>query len=288
LTTDGPNEGQDGGTYGSAAAAEGWRRRAAFRAQDLGRSTERMLDLAEIGPGHRVLDVAAGTGEQTLLAARRVGPNGSVLATDIAVRLLTYLDESAKEAGLANVETRVMDARQLDLEPASFDAAICRMALMLIPDRDMALAGIRRALKPGKKLAVAVFSTAEKLPHIALSLAIARRHAGWPPAPFEDPGMFALGDPAVLRTTFERSGFHEVTIETVAGGQRFPSLAAAMQDRRDALPEMRPLLASLSDAEQDAVWAEIEEVMRQFEGVDGVVIPIERLLCVGTKEQDDP
>jgi len=283
MTTEGRDGGQGGGTYGSDAAAEGWRRGAADRAQDLGPITERMLDLAGIEPGHRVLDVAAGTGEQTLMAARRAGPNGSVLATDIADRMLAHLSEAAREAGLANVETRVMDARQLDLEPESFDAAICRLALMLIPEREKALAGIQRALKPGKKLAVVVLSTAEKLPHIALSLAIGRRHAGLPPAPFEDPGMFALGDPAVLRATLERAVFREVTIETVAGQQRYPSLAAAMQHRRNSLPELRPILAGLSDTERDAVWDEIEGVMRQFEGADGVVVPNERLLGVATK-----
>src|SRR5215213_4960884 len=171
MTTDGRDGGQDGGTYGSAAAAEGWRQSATARAQTMGPITERMLDLAGIQPGHRVLDVAAGTGEQTLMAARRVGPNGFVLATDIADQMLAYLSEAAQKAGLANVETRVMDARQLDLEPESFDAAICRSALMLIPERDKALAGIRRALRPAKKLAVIVMSTAEKFPHIATSLA---------------------------------------------------------------------------------------------------------------------
>jgi SAM-dependent methyltransferase len=176
-----------------------------------------------------------------------------------------------------------MDARQLELESESFDAAICRLALMLIPERDKALAGIRRALKPGKKLAVVVLSTAQKLPHIASSLAIARRHAGLPPAPFEDPGMFALGDPAVLSAAFERAGFREVAVETVPSEQRFPSLAAAMEQRRNSLPELRPILAGLSDAERDAVWSEIEEFMRRFEGPDGVVVPHERLLAVGTK-----
>ncbi len=283
MTADRRDGGQDGGAYGSAEAAEGWRRGAAERAQDLGPITERMLDLAGIEPGHRVLDVAAGTGEQTLLAARRVGPHGFVLATDVADRMLAHLSEAAREASLANVETRVMDARQLELEPESFDAAICRLALMLIPERDKALAGIRRALKPGKKLAVVVLSTAEKLPHIAASLAIARRHAGLPPAPFEDPGMFALGDPTVLRAVFERAGFRDVAIETVASEQRFPSLAASMQHRRNSLPEMRPLLARLSDTERDAVWDEIDAVMRRFETADGVVVPTERLLGVGTK-----
>jgi ubiquinone/menaquinone biosynthesis C-methylase UbiE len=236
-----------------------------------------MLDLAGIGSGHRVLDVAAGTGEQTLMAARRV------LATDIADRMLAHLDEAARSEGLTNVQTRLMDARQLELEPQSFDAAICRLALMLIPERDRALTGIHRALKPGGRLAAVVLSTAEKVPIISASLAIARRRAGLPPAPFEDPGMFALGDPAVLRNTFERAGFREVAVEIMPSTQRFPSLAAAMEQRRNSLPEMRPYLEKLSDAKRDAVWKEIEMVMRQFERDDGVFVPAECLVAVGTK-----
>ena len=161
-----------------------------------------MLDLADIRLGHHVLDVAAGTGEQTLMAARRVGPNGLVLATDIADRMLAYLNEAARNEGLTNVQQRLMDARRLDLEPESFDAAIFRLALMLIPERDKALAGIHRALKPGMKFSAIVLSTADKLPHISGSLAIARRHAGLPTAPFEDPGCSHW---AILRCLEARS-----------------------------------------------------------------------------------
>ena len=282
MTQAGRDGSQDGGTYGSTVAAEGWQRGVAGRAW-LRPITEQMLDLAGIGSGHRVLDVAAGTGEQTLMAARRVGSHGLVLATDIADRMLAYLDEAARSEGLTNVQTRLMDARQLELEPQSFDAAICRLALMLIPERDRALAGIHRALKPGGGFAAVVLSTAEKVPHISKSLAIARRHAGLLPAPFEDPGMFALGDPAVLRNTFERVGFREVAVEIVPSVQRFPSLAAAMEQRRNSLPEMRPYLEQLTDAKRDAVWKEIEMVMRQFERDDGVFVPTECLVAVGTK-----
>jgi SAM-dependent methyltransferase len=281
MTQAGLGEPRDGGTYGTAKAAEGWHRGATARA--LGPITERMLDLASIGSGHRVLDVAAGTGEQTLMAARRVGPHGSVLATDIADRMLAYLDEAARNEGLTNVQTRVMDARLLELEPESFDAAICRLALMLIPDRDKALARIQRALKSGTKFSAIVLSRAEKNPHISESLAIARRHAGLPPALLEDPGMFSLSDPAVLRSTFERSGFHDVAVEIVASDQRFGSLAAAMEHRRNSLPEMRPILEQMTDTKRDAVWKEIEMIMRQFERSDGVIIPTERLVAVGTK-----
>ena len=108
-------EQSDGGVYGSAVAAAGWQRGAAGRA-DLRPITDRMLNLAGIRPGHRVLDVAAGTGEQTLMAARRVGPGGFVLATDIADRMLAYLDEAARNEGLTNVQTRLVDARLLELE----------------------------------------------------------------------------------------------------------------------------------------------------------------------------
>lgn len=282
MTQAGRDGSHDGGTYGSAIAAERWQRGAAGRA-DLRPITERMLDLAGLEPGHRVLDVAAGTGEQTLIAARRVGPHGFVLATDIADRMLAYLDEAARSEGLTNVQTRVMDARLLELEPESFDAAICRLALMLIPEREKAMAGIRRALKPGARFAAIVLSTAEKLPHISESLAIARRNAGLPPAPFEDPGMFALGDPAVLRSTFQRAGFREVAVEIVGSTQRFPSLAAAMEHRRNSLPEMRPFLEQMSEAKRAAVWKEIETVMRRFERSDGVIVPTERLVAVGTK-----
>jgi hypothetical protein len=95
--------------------------------------------------------------------------------------------------------------------------------------------------------------------------------------------MFALGDPAVLRSAFERAGFREVAVEIVAGGQRFPSLAAAMEHRRNSLPEMRPYLEQISDAEREAVWKEIEMFIRRFERSDGVILPTERLVAVGTK-----
>jgi ubiquinone/menaquinone biosynthesis C-methylase UbiE len=100
-----------------------------------------MLDLTGVGVGDRILDVGVGTGEQTLAAARSVGPSGGVLATDIAPQMLALAAEATAQAGLRNVETRVLDARDLDLEPESFDAAISRLVLMLIPERARAMAG---------------------------------------------------------------------------------------------------------------------------------------------------
>ena len=273
-------EDQAGGTYGSDEAAAGWRRGGVARAQVLAPLTERMLDLAGVGVGYRVLDVAAGTGEQTLAAARRVGPTGAVLATDIAAQMLAL---AAEQAGLRNVETRVQDARDLDLEPESFDAAISRLALMLLPERAQALAGIHRALKPGKKFAALVLATADECPFVALPMGIAARLAGTPQAPFGDPGLFALGDPAVLVAAYRAAGFREVAVESAPVQRRFPSLAAAVQSVRDHLPEIPQLLMHATDAERAAAWAEIEAALRQFDGAAGFVVPQTYLIGVGTK-----
>jgi len=128
-----------------------------------------------------------------------------------------------------------------------------------------------------------VLSSAEKLPHIGEPLAIARRYAGLPPAPFEDPGLFALGDPAALRAAIERAGFREVTVEVMASTRQFSSLATTMKHIQDSIPEMKPFLEKMSDAAREEAWKEIETAMRRFERSDGMIIPTERLVAVGTK-----
>ena len=283
MTSENRIEDQAGGTYGSSEAAAGWQRSGVARAQVLAPLTERMLDLAGVGIGHRVLDVAAGTGEQTLAVARRVGSTGAVLATDIAAQMLALAAEAAAQAGLRNVETRVLDARDLDLEPESFDAAISRLALMLVPERARAMASIHRALKPGKRFAALVLATADKCPFIALPMGAAGRCAGTPHAPFGDPGMFALGDPAVLAAAYRDAGFRQVTIEAATVKRRFPSLAVAVQNVRDQLPEIPQLLMHATDAGRAEVWAEIEGALRQYDGIDEFVVPQTYLIGVGTK-----
>jgi ubiquinone/menaquinone biosynthesis C-methylase UbiE len=282
MATDRPDQGQASGAYGPARAAEGWRRGAAARAEFLGPVTERMLDLAGIGPGNRVLDVGAGTGEQTLMAAHRVGPAGSVLATDVAASMLALAAQAAQQAGLSNVETQVQDARTLDRDPESFDAAISRVALMLIPERERVLTGIRRALKPGGKLAAIVFSTPEQNPALAQTRAVARRYAGLPALRIDDPGLFALGDPGVLQAAYEQAGFRDVAVHAQPVVRRFASLAAAVQFGRDSSAGLAQLLAGLSDAARERAWAEIDEIHRQFEDGDGVAEPGEYLIGVGT------
>lgn len=265
-------------------AAEAWHRAAEARSQYLGQATEAMLDLAGIDVGSRVLDVAAGTGDQALLAARRVGPTGSVLAIDVAPNMLEIAADVVRQAGIANVETRLMDAQHLDLESDSFDAAICRAGLMHIPDVRRALGEIRRALKPGGKLAALVYSTQESNPYLALPIAIARR-CGVLSSPLPDqPGHFALGDPDLLERVYREAGFLEVSVRPVPILRRFPSLADAVSNLRETPPPtLRKLMASLSDTQRDQAWTEIHLALRQFDGPAGFEVPGELLLGVGRK-----
>jgi ubiquinone/menaquinone biosynthesis C-methylase UbiE len=277
------NRDEGGGAYGSREAAEGWRHSAAERARRLGRATEAMLDMANIVLGSRVLDVAAGTGEQTILAARRVGAAGSVLATDIAANMLKIAAEAAHQAGLTNVTTRVMDAQQLDVEAVSFDAAISRLGLMFIPDLPRALASIRRALRPGGKLAAIVVSSAEKNRYLALPLEIACRHGRRPASALDGIGLFSLGSPVVLETAFTKAGFSSVTVQAVPTRRWYPSRSDALQERKHACPELGELMADLSDTEREMAWSEIEQAIGQFEGPNGVEVSGEVLVGAGTK-----
>lgn len=283
MTTAQPDPEEVGGTYGSREVAAAWRRSGAARAEALGPATELMLELAGLRPGSRVLDVAAGTGEQSLLAARMVGPEGSVLATDIAAPMLELAAEAAREAGLANVETSVMDAQRLELDADSFDAAISRSGLMLMPDPRRALAEVRRVLKPGARLAVIVFSTADKNPYAARPREIARRCGRLPaPAPGA-PDMFALGAPGALEDAFGRAGFRAVAVRAVPTVRRFGSVDEALRNYRESFPSLHELMAPLSDAEREQAWAEIERELRERAGPDGFEIAGEVLVGSGTK-----
>jgi ubiquinone/menaquinone biosynthesis C-methylase UbiE len=278
--------GRGDGAYGSHEAAEGWRRGATTRAQSVGLATEIMLNMANIVIGSQVLDVAAGTGEQTILAAKRVGPTGSVLATDIAANMLKIAAEAAHQAGLSNVTTQVMDAQQLNVKAESFDAAISRLGLMFIPDLPGALADIRRALKPGGKLAAIVLSSAEKNRYFALPLEIACRHGRRPASALDRTGrtgIFSLGSPGVLEAALTKAGFSNVTVQAVPTRRQYPSRAEALQDRKSSCPEVGVLLADLNDNEREMVWSEIEGTIGQFEGPNGIEVSGELLVGAGTK-----
>ena len=233
--------------------------------------------------GDRVLEIAAGTGDLAVMTARRVGPSGHVLATDISTNMLDLANETVREAGLTNVETRVMDAENVDVAPNSFNAALCRFALMFFHNPLKTLTGVHLALKPAGRFAVTVWSTAEKTPFHALPLAIANRLASLPLAGPRQPGMFALSGQGVLEECYMKAGFRAVAVRVVSVQRHSRSTADAVSAMKDSFPRLQTLLTKLSDADRALAWSEIEQQLRQFEGPNGFEAPGEWLVGVGTK-----
>ena len=260
----------------SNEVAERRNRGRARRAELQGPATEMMLDLAEVRTGSRVLDVAAGTGDQTIMAAQRVGSTGYVLATDISASMLKLAADAAREAGLMNVETCVMDADNIDLDADSFDAVICQLGLMLFSNPAKVLRAMRRVVRPGGKVAALVFSTAEKNPYQGITLGVAGDF-GSAPLP-----LFSLGETDVLEDTFRDSGFVNITVRAVSLSRHFSS-AAEMIQRLKETAFLRGPIEKLGEAEREQAWMEIERRLSRLEGPNGVEVPGEFLIGVGTK-----
>jgi len=264
--------------------AEAWYRWGPTLSAWLGSATEIMLDMAGITVGSRVLDVAAGAGEQTIRAARRVGPSGYVLATDIAPNILACAEDAVRQAGLTNVETRVMDGEGLELEEGAFDAVISRVGLIYFPDQHGALTGMHRVLKSGGTFSAIVYSTAENNRFFSIPVSIIRRRAQLPPPLPGQPGPFSLGSPGVLEEAFRAAGFQEVEARRVAAPLRLPNATDCVRFERESFGALHQMMAGLDEAEREATWQEIARELRQYEGAAGFEGPCELLICVGVKE----
>jgi len=265
------------------AAAAAWHRWGPTLHDWLGQATDLMLDLAGVGPGTNVLDVAAGAGEQTLVAARRVGPLGHVLATDISPNILSFARESAIAERLTNVATQVLDGENLDLPAESFDVVISRVGLIYFPDQHKALTGMHRVLKPGGRVAAITYSTAENNKFFSVPVSIIRRRAQLPPPLPGQPGPFSLGASGVLQGALQRAGFHDIQVRIISAPLRLRTASECVRFERESFGALHQMLAGVPESERPSVWQEIETELRTYENGADFVGPCEMLVAVGTK-----
>ena len=265
-------------------AAAAWDRWSGLLSRWLGPVTEQMLDMTGVKTGSRVLDVAAGAGEQTLAAARRVGPPGYVLATDLSPVILEHAAENARLAGLSNVETLVKDGEALtQIKAGPFDAVISRVGLIYFPDQIKALSGMRDQLRPGGKVGAITYASAELNGFFSVPVGIIRRRANLPPPQPGQPGPFSLGDPDVLAARFKEAGFKDVEVERVNAPVRLKSAGECLQFEQESFGALHQMLAGLSEPEQDDAWAEIETALGDFETDGKFEGPCQMLVACGTK-----
>ena len=247
-------------------------------------ATEAMFDMAGIVPGSRVLDVAAGAGDQTLGIARRVGARGFVLATDLSPAILALAKDHAVAAGFVNVETLVADGEELALEAASFDAAVCRLGLMFFPDPLQGLRQMHSALRPSGGICTMVFSRPEKNPCIGILMSTALKHAGQPPRdPYQSGGLLSLGKPGLADELFRSAGFRDVATTAMQAPFRLPSARHYLDFVRSSASPIQQILGGLApDAAQEA-WSEMEQRLDAFTTTAGWEGPNELLLTAALR-----
>jgi ubiquinone/menaquinone biosynthesis C-methylase UbiE len=265
-------------------AASGWNAYSPQVHAWLEPATHAMLNMAGIERGHRVLDVAAGAGDQTLDIARRVGAGGSVVAVDFSPAILRFAAENASRGGCVNVETLVADAERMQLPPDSFDAAVCRLGLMLFADPLSALRAMHHALKPRARICTMVFSTPDANPCVAAVMATALQHAGVAARdPFQPGSLFSLGKPGVIDGLFTSAGFREIATTRIKALFKLPDARDYLSFVRSSASPVQQILAKLDPGARDAAWAAMEERLRAFQTAHGWEGPNELLLTAAER-----
>jgi SAM-dependent methyltransferase len=271
-----------GASYEIAEAiAPTWERR---RADIEGVATPvREWMLRELGPrpGDTVLELAAGVGDTGFEAAALVGDQGRLISTDFSPSMIEAARRRAAELGVRNVEFLVMDAERLELDDDSVDGVLCRFGYMLMADPGAALAETRRVLRPGGRVALAVWGPPERNPFfgiIAISL-VQRGHIP-PPEPPPAPGIFSMASAERTAALLDGADFGEVRTEEVVSRFVLPSVDEYLSVIADTAGPIALALRGLSGAERAGVRAEVEDSLARFAAADGYELPCVALCAV--------
>lgn len=243
--------------------------------------SRRMIDLAQVAPGQRVLDIATGIGEPALLAALRVGPSGRVAATDLSARMLGLAQQRAIGLGLTNVAFMEADARHLPFPPASYDTVFCRWGITSLPRHPDILAAIRRILRPMGAFVTAVWEEGPtSRPLATLATAVVQEILDTPPpAPGAQPQETVE---ASLRRDLLHAGFSQVHMERVAMTLEFASTDDCTRYLRDVSPDLATSLSRMTSAQQAQFGQSLARRLREFRTPPGnVVIPNVTLCALG-------
>jgi len=252
-------------------AADGWQRsNERFQAAAMPVS-QWLIDAIDAQPGQRVLELAAGVGETGFLAAELIAPGGGTLiSSDGADAMLAHARARAEQLGLTNVEFKQLELEWIDLPAASVDAVLCRWGYMLVVDKAAALRETRRVLKPGGRLALAAWSTPERVTFAAIprkALVEAGLVDGFNIA--AGPGMFDLADPDALRALLEETGFADATVEELPITLCYDGVEDLIASTRELAPAFADVVDPLDERQRADLVARLTAATAPFAAPDG-------------------
>jgi SAM-dependent methyltransferase len=229
-----------------SAAASGWERWGDWFERNSGNLSGWMCDAAGVGPGRHVLDLACGPGPLATLAAERVRPDGRVVATDLSPDMVAITARKKQRLDLDNLEVLEMDMQALTFPDASFDAVTCRFGLMFCPDPVRGAAEARRVLRPGGRIAIAVWDVPAKNPFFTAISGVLGEFVAMPPPDPTAPGVFRLAPPGELERVLAAASFSHIVVETRPLSLGYASLDEYWQIQTELAAPLRAAIATLS------------------------------------------
>jgi SAM-dependent methyltransferase len=252
-------------------AATGWRKWSTLIDRGAAGISARLVELAGVRPGSRVLDVAAGYGEPSLTAAAVAGPDGSVVATDISAQMIAYGRERAAAAGQENIDFVESDAAGLEFPEQSFDAALSRWGIIFEPDGEEAAARVRSFLKPGARMAISSWGPPDRVPFLGIPIRTVMERLDVSPPPAGTPGPLSRPTHDALGGLLSAAGFADVEVEGADVTFEWESPEDFTTYVREIAPPVTAMMKPYSPEVQDETWAAITEAVRQEAASDGRV-----------------
>lgn len=252
------------------AVAAGWERQRPLFLESTRLVSERLVELLDPRPGETILELAAGPGDTGLQAAGALAPGGRLVSTDVAPEMVEAARRRAAELGLGElVSFAVEDMESLSFADASFDGALCRWGLMLVPDMQAAATEIARVLRPEGRIALAVWADPDDNDWMtaagrsAVDLGLVER-----PDP-DAPGPFRLAREGALESLLTEAGLAVERVEEVAVTWRAASLDAWWEIARDTSRSLAVILESTTAEDAEAIRAGAERRLERYVEADG-------------------
>jgi SAM-dependent methyltransferase len=266
-----------------AAVADGWGAHAEYADARGAQVAQEMLDRSRPQPGERVLELACGPGGLGIAAADRVAPGGEVVLSDVVAEMTAVAAARASALGRGNVSTRVLDLEDIDEPDGAYDVVLCREGLMFALDPARAAGEIARVLRPGGRVAIAVWGPRERNPWLGVVLDVVSAQLGAPVPPPGVPHPFALDDAGRLASLLTGAGLEDVQVDELPVPLRAASFDEWWERTRALAGPVAQILAALPAEAAEQLRARAREAVRAYETPDGLELPGVTLLARGCR-----